>query len=400
MLTARRVETIKEAGMHADMNGLYLCVSAGGAKSWILRATIKGHLTPAGRPYRVEVGLGSVAGKPLAAARAEALRLRNLARDGKNPLDEKRKVHLTFDDAAKRLHAELSPTWKNEHHRQTWLASLQADASPLIGNRPLDTITTADIHRVLSPIWVDKHETAKRLKQRITAVFDWAKGAGHYSLENPVNGLKKALPLVRRQPKNMAAMPWADVPSFMDELQQREGVSALCLRFLIHTATRSGEARGARWGEIEGNLWSIPAERMKRGLPHRVPLSPEAMAVLEAARGQDADLIFPSIQRNADGSGKVMSDMVFKALFLRMGKDGFVTHGFRSSFRDWCSESARAEREVAEAALSHAMGPEQERAYARSDLLDRRRELMCRWSSYLVGSKAEVLSFPTSKTLR
>lgn len=173
----------------------------------------------------------------------------------------------------------------------------------------------------------------------------------------------------------------------MEDLALREGVSARTLEFLILTATRSGEARGARWSEIEGNVWTIPGERMKRGVPHRVPLSAEALTVLERAKELDGDLIFPSRTPGKSGEAKPQSVMVFKALLKRMGRDGFTVHGFRSTFRDWCSESAHAEREVAEAALSHATGNEVERAYARSDLFERRRALMDAWSRYATGAQ-------------
>jgi len=244
---------------------------------------------------------------------------------------------------------------------------------------------------VLSPIWIEKHETAKRLRQRISTIFDWAKGAGHYPHENPVNGLKKALPLVKRRPEHMAAMLWRDVPDFMAELATREGVSARTLEFIILTAARSGEARGARWSEIEGSVWTVPGERMKRGVLHRVPLSAEALAVMERVRGLDNDLIFPSVQRGPKGEAKGQSVMVFKALLKRMHRSGFTVHGFRSTFRDWCSESARTERELAEAALSHATGNEVERAYARSDLFERRRTLMDAWGRYATGKAGEVV---------
>lgn len=226
----------------------------------------------------------------------------------------------------------------------------------------------------------------------MSTIFDWAKGAGHYPHENPVNGIKKALPTVKRRAEHMAALDWRDVPTFMDDLADREGVSARTLEFLILTAARSGEARGARWNEIdlEAREWVIPGERMKRGVPHRVPLSEAAVAVLEGVRGLDADLVFPSIQRGEKGEARPQPVMVFKALMKRMGREGITVHGMRSSFRDWCSESAHADREVAEAALSHATGNEVERAYARSDLFERRRSLMDAWSRFAVGKRGNV----------
>ena len=192
----------------------------------------------------------------------------------------------------------------------------------------------------------------------------------------------------------MPAMKWREVPSFMAELAGRDGISARCLEFIILTAARSGEARGARWSEVdfEQATWTIPGERMKRGVEHRVPLCKGALAVLEQVRGLDTELVFPSVQRDKQGRGKEQSNMVFSALLKRMGKSGFTVHGFRSTFRDWTADWALAEREVAEAALSHSIGNLVERAYARSDLFERRRSLMDRWGDFLAGQKPEVVS--------
>ena len=260
-----------------------------------------------------------------------------------------------------------------------------------MGDRGIDTIETADILKVLSPIWTEKHETAKRLRQRLSTIFDWAKGAGHYPRENPVNGAKNALPTVKRKVVHMPALPWEDLPGFMSDLGKRKEMSARTLEFVILTATRSGETRGARWSEIVGNVWTIPAERMKSGNQHRIPLSAEALSVLDKVRGLDNDFIFPSIRRATNGAAKAQSVMVFKGLFKRMGKDGFTTHGFRSTFRDWCSDCADAKYEVAEAALSHAVGNEVHRAYARSDLFEQRRALMDSWGRYASGQAGDVV---------
>lgn len=270
--------------------------------------------------------------------------------------------------------------------------------NPVFGARPIELVRTADVLRVLSPIWTEKHETAKRLRQRISTVFDWAKGAGHYPHENPVNGIKKALPTVKRHAEHMAALPWQNVPDFVAELETRPGVSARALEFIILTAARSGEARGARWSEINNGTWTVPAERMKRSIEHRVPLSPDALRVVEAVRCLDGDLLFPSNSRNSDGRARPQSDMVFKALMTRMGRSGFTVHGFRSSFRDWCSDSSLAPREPAEAALSHASGNEVERAYARSDHFERRRSLMEDWARFAFSKRTDSAG-PQLRTL-
>ena len=382
-LTARKVETVKAPGMHGDGGGLYLRVSATGAKSWILRTVVHGR--------RRDLGLGAVSLVTLAEARDKARLYRKVAREGGDPDAVRSREVLTFENAARKVHANLVPTWRNAKHAETWLATVTTHASAVFGSRPIDTVGAADVLKVLSPIWTTKHETAKRLKQRLSTIFDWAKGAGYYPHENPVNGLKRALPTVKQRPQHLIAMKWQDLPSFMDELVEREGISARTLEFVILTAVRSGEARGARWAEIQGDTWTIPGERMKRGVPFRVPLSAEALAILDKVRGLDDDFVFPSSVRGRHGEARAQSVMVFKALLKRMDRIGFTTHGFRSTFRDWCSEKMKVERDVAEAALSHATGNEVERAYARSDLFERRKALMAVWAQYATGEGGQVV---------
>lgn len=382
-LTARKVETLKEPGMHGDGEGLYLRVGPTLAKSWILRTVVHGK--------RRELGLGAASLVTLAEARETARKLRKVAREGGDPDTIRKREVLTFKDAALRVHKSLLPTWRSEGHGRRWISSLEHYAFPHFGDRPIHTINGADVMRALSPIWTGKHDTAKRVKQRIAAIFDWAKGAGHYPHENPVNGLKKALPAINIRPQHMKALPWQDLPNFMDSLGTRAGLSARTLEFLILTAARSGEARGARWSEVNGSVWTIPAERMKNGLQHRVPLSHEALTILESVRGLDDEFVFPSQKRAANGSARPQSDVVFKALMNRMKVEGITTHGFRSAFRDWCGESAKADREVAEAALAHSLGNKVERAYARSDLFERRKVLMDSWSRYATGKAGSVV---------
>jgi integrase len=390
-LTVRKVESLKDAGMYGDGEGLYLRIGPNGAKSWILRTRIQGRFTDSGKPLRWEGGLGSQATITLLEARDKARELRKVAKAGGDPAVAKNKLQLTFKDAAQRVFDGLKPTWKNPRHAVLWWASMENHVFPRLENRQIGTLGTADVLAVLSPVWTEKHDTARRLRQRIAAVFDWAKVAGHYPHENPVNGLKKALPPVKRRATHMAALDWRDVPEFMSGLAQREGMSARTLEFLILTATRSGEARGAMWSEIEGDVWTIPADRMKRGLEHRIPLSDAVKNVLEKVRGLNSEMVFPSNQLGRNGKGRLQSVMVFKALQIRMKREGFTVHGFRSSFRDWASESAKADREVAEAALSHATGNEVERAYARSDLFERRKVLMDAWAQYCTGATGQVV---------
>lgn len=368
--------------MYGDGDGLYLRIGAHGGKSWILRTVVQGR--------RRDLGLGSIKVFSLAEARDSARELRKVARKGGDPDEHRKRESLTFEEAARRVHANLKKTWRSEGHAARWLSSLERYAFPEIGSKPIQDIDSSHVLKVLSPIWADKNETASRIKQRIASVFDWAKGAKLYPHENPVNGLKKALPTVKQRPEHMAALAWSDVPEFMSDLRQREGISARCLEFLILTAARSGEARGARWEEIDGDVWTIPGERMKNGLPHRVPLVPAAKAILDGVKGLDDDLIFPSPSRSSKGN-RQLSDTVFAALYRRMKYENLTTHGFRSTFRDWCSERNTAPREVAEAALSHTVGDRVERAYARSDLFVRRRSLMERWADHVAGKQTKVV---------
>lgn len=383
-LSDAKIAKRMKPGMHGDGRGLYLHVTAPGAKSWILRTAVHGK--------RRDFGLGAYPMVSLAEARQKAADMRAVARKGGDPGAERKKEVLTFEQAARKLYASLLPTWTNDHFAKTWIASLEADVFPKIGARKVETITSADVLSVLSPIWTVKNGTAKKIKQRIAATFDWAKGHGHFDGTNPVDGVERALPLVKAKPDHHDAMAYADLPGFAKALAEREGTSARCLEFIIHTATRSGEARGARWAEVDlkAGVWTIPAERMKARQEHRFPLSPAALSVLAKVKGLDTDLIFPSAQRGEDGKAKVQSDMVFKALFTRMKVEGITTHGFRSTFRDWAAEVARAEREVAEACLAHQVGNAVERAYARSDLFDRRRELMDQWSAFVADTPKAI----------
>jgi integrase len=382
-LSTRKIASLSEPGMFGDGDGLYLRVGPSGGKSWILRTVVYGR--------RRDLGIGSAALVSLAEARAISQQLRKVARAGGDPDTIRKRETLTFEEAAGRVHQSLVPTWRSERHAEIWLAGLAKYAFPLLRGRPIETIGTADVLRVLSPIWTSKYDTANRIKQRLSSIFDWAKGAGHYPHENPVNGVTKALPNFRPQARHMASLPWPELPAFAADLRNREGVSARALEFVIMTAARSGEVRGARWSEIDGSVWTVPAERMKSGRPHRVPLNSSALALLERVKGLDSDLIFPSPSKDRHGKSRPMSDTVFKALMDRMKWTGLTTHGFRSTFRDWCSESAHADRELAEAALSHSFGSKVERAYARSDLFGRRTTLMDSWARFVLGGAGQIV---------
>lgn len=385
-LNARRVATISEPGRHTDGRGLHLYVRPNGSKSWVLRQTLAGR--------RRDFVLGNAADVSLADARRKAAEWRSLISEGIDPvaIRAQRKAEvpeiLTFEDAAREFHKVHAPSWATGHAAR-WISSLENRVFPSIGTRPLAEISPPEIVECLTPIWISHNDTAKRLRQRIASVFDWAIETGAFSGLNPIAGKQRALPRVKRETEHMPAMPWPDVPAFYVALEEREAVSARALQFLILTATRSSETRGARWGEIEGDVWTIPAERMKTRAAHRVPLSEPALALLEQVRGLDPGLIFPSPQRRRGPdytpSGKPMSAQVFARLYDRANIEGATTHGFRTSFRNWCAEAAGADREIAELCLSHRIGSAVEQAYNRTDLLERRRVLMDQWGRHVTG---------------
>lgn len=381
-LTAVRVRQLKEPGRYADGNGLYLVVDPSAAKRWLLRLVVQGR--------RRDIGLGGANIITLAEARDRALDYRRTAREGGDPLAERRKAREivpTFAEAAERVHAEHKVAWANAKHAQQWINTLRQYACPQLGARRVDQIDTPDVLRVLAPIWLTKPETARRVRQRIGTVLDWAKAAGHRSGENPVEGVAKGLPKQGDRDEHHAALPYADVPGFIIRLRGSEaGEGArLAFEFLILTAARTSEVLGARWDEINvtERLWAVPAARMKAKREHRVPLSERSLKILARARELAAGsaLVFPG--RSGE---KPLSNMVFLMLLRRMGLPS-TAHGFRSSFRDWAGERASLPREVAEMALAHTVENRVEAAYARSDLLDRRRELMEQWTRFACPSE-------------
>ncbi len=387
-LSVKTVSAIKEPGKYGDGDGLYLHVSPTGTKSWILRTRVKGET------QRREIGLGGTGYVSLLDARDKARELRKVAKGGVNPIPARDKKTYTFAQAAREVHSGLAPTFRNPKHAALWLSSLEQHIFKKIGDRNITTLTRPDVIAALAPIWTKTPDTARRVKQRIAAVFAWAIGKGHYHHPQPVDdALMKALPNIERQVEHMAALPFRDVPALMEQLADREAMAAHCLRFLILTAARSGEARGALWSEIDlaHGIWEIPASRMKAKNPHRVPLSAETLDILRQVKGLDAVLVFPSPQREATGQGKELSVNAFRPLMDRMQRSGFTTHGFRSAFRDWSSESAKADRVLAEAALAHVVRGV-EGAYARSDLLDRRRDLMDAWARFATGQTGQVIA--------
>jgi integrase len=347
------------------------------------------------------MGLGSARDVSLAQARAVAGEARALAAQGISPLEAKHKAAaqaperrpLTFGEVADALLDAMSPSWRTDKHRLQWEMSLgrrdarrgeETYAKPL-RQKLVAEITTEDVLGVLRPIWSTKSETASRLRGRIEAVLDAAKAQGHRTGENPARWrghLDKLLPRPKKLTRgHHAAMPFEDVPAFVAEVRALRSVSAYALEFLILTAARSGEIRGATWNEInEGEaLWIVPASRMKGNREHRVPLAPRALEILAELRmlGR-GEFVFPGGK-----PGKPLSVMALEMQMRRLGRDAFTPHGFRSAFRDWCGECTSFPREVAEAALAHLVGDDVERAYRRGDALQKRRKLMAEWADYL-----------------
>ena len=386
-LTATGIRALKTPGLHGDGGGLYLKVSQAGGRSWIQRITVAGR--------RRDLGLGRFPDVGLAQAREAAAHNRTLIAAGTDPLAEKRKATIpTFREAAEQTFEANKPRWRNGKHTATWWQSLERHAFPILGDMPVDQIGREDVLRVLSPIWGVRMETARRVRQRIRSILKWAMAHGYVDHNVAGEAIDGALPPMPKVKNHLRALPYAEVGDLIEAVQQSQASLAAkwCLEFLILTAARSGEARGARWSEIDldAATWTIPAERMKAHAEHRVPLSSRALAILGEARTIDdgSGLVFPSPSR----PGKPMSDMTLTTLLRRLKvADRATVHGFRSAFRDWAAECTHAPHAVMELSLAHAVGNAVEAAYARSDLFDRRRALMDQWEAYLAGTGGAVM---------
>lgn len=389
-LTKKLVENLGP-GRHGDGNGLYLVVDPSGARRWIVRVTVKGQKNAKGAPLRTDFGLGGAEVVTLNQARDRALEYRRMAKQGLNPRFNSTREIPTFEEVAQQVHIDRMPTWKNAKHGQQWINTLRDYAFPKIGRMPVDTIGQPEVLMCLSPIWTEKHETARRLAQRVKTVLDVARSKGFRNGENPVTAFRdgNVLPKVKAKPKHHKAMDWRDVPAFYADLNGRSAMAAKALMFTCLTASRTSEALGAKWDEFdfETRVWTVPATRMKAGEEHRIPLTDEMLAIIEALKALKSDCVFEGQRRH-----RPLSNMAMLMLLRRMKIEGVTVHGFRSTFRDWASEAASAPREVAERALAHKVGSEVEQAYARSDMLERRRALMGRWCSFVTGSSASVVS--------
>jgi len=374
-LSARKVETATP-GKHGDGRGLFLLVKPSGARSWVLRYQVHGR--------RRDLGLGAYPDVTLLIARERALDARRLIANGEDPIAKKRQAKpKTFKDAALELIESKRPGWKNAKHAAQWTSTLETYVFPKIGSVQVARVETADVIAALKPSWAEKPETANRVRQRIEAVLDYATALGLRAGDNPARWrghLDHLLPKPTkvRAVKHHPALPHAEIAGFMGDLSNRTGVGARALAFTILTAARSGETRGMTWSEVdfENQIWTIPAQRMKAGKEHRVPLSDAALAQLGRRRDNDT-LVFESEAK----PGKPISDMSMTAVLRRMGHGGITVHGFRSTFRDWAGETTGFPREVIELALAHGIKDKAEAAYARSDLFDKRRKLMNAWAN-------------------
>ncbi len=380
-LTALKIRSLKEPGRYADGNGLYLVVDPSGAKRWMLRTVVQGR--------RRDIGLGGTSLVSLAEAREKALSYRKRAREGGDPLAEKRRQAEAkapmFREAAQKVFDEHLPSWKNSKHASQWMNTLRQYAFPAIGDMPVNEIESPHVLRVLSPIWLSKPETARRVRQRIGTVLNWAKAAGYRAGDNPVEGVGKGLPKQRDRNEHHSAMPFAEVPTFIARLRgdsEQGEITRLAFEFLILTATRTGEVLGAKWQEFDelGQVWMIPDDRMKAARAHRVPLSSRCLEILERAKllSAGSQFIFPGRTIT-----RPMSNMVFLMTLRRMGVV-FTVHGFRSSFRDWAAECTNYSREICEMALAHTVSNKVEAAYRRGDLFEKRRSLMEDWITFCV----------------
>lgn len=397
-LSAIEVSRLTTAGLQAvgGVAGLLLQVTKTGSRSWILRVVVGSK--------RRDIGLGGYPDVSLGQARELARISRLKIQEGIDPVEERRAARaqlvaiqatqITFDEAVKVFLTHKNHEFSNKKHAAQWESTLRTYASPIIGTLLVSEIDLPHIRQVLEPIWMEKTETAKRLRGRIENVLNWATVSKYRTGENPARWkghLDNILPKPNKvtKVKHHKALPREELGLFIKSLKQREGTAAKALEFLVLTAARSGEIRGATWSEInlESGLWIIPAERMKAGKEHQVPLSKEAIKLLNALpTAENNEYLFPAPR------GGALSDMALLAVMRRMDVSA-VPHGFRSTFRDWCEEETSFPHNVAEMALAHTIGNKVEAAYRRGDLLAKRTLLMQQWAKYCntIQKKGDVV---------
>ena len=386
--------------MYADGGGLYLRIRPSAAGVWLFRFKIGGR----GKTPR-DMGLGSLESVSLAEARVKAAEKRSLLLSGINPIDARKQIRLTaaldaskaitFKECAEAYIESHREGWRNDKHAAQWGATLGAYAFPKIGKLPVRNIDNGAVLKVLEQkcddlkgkptLWSGKTETASRVRGRIEAILDWAKVREYRTGENPARwrgNLEHSLPKRTKVQKvtHHAALPYAEMGAFMVDLRAQSGTAARAFEFLILTASRTSEAIGARWDELDldKSLWIIPAERIKAGKEHRVPLSPPAIVIIkQLARTKESEFVFPGGKK-----GKALSTNALLALLKRMKRDDLTGHGFRSTFRDWAAESTNYPRDVAEMALAHTIGDKVEAAYRRGDLMEKRKRMMDEWAKF------------------
>jgi integrase len=378
----------KKPGFFGDGGSLYLQISRYGTASWVFRYRI------GGKRVR-DAGLGSLDTWSLAEARERAREFRQLRSQGRDPIEERRAGRareqieaaraMTFQGCAEAYIAAHRAGWRNPKHAAQWPATLSTYVYPVFGSLPVQAVDVGLVMKAIEPIWVQKPETAGRVRGRIEAVIGWAIVRGYREGDNPARWrghLENLLPKrskVRRV-EHHAALPYAEIGTFMIELRQQQGFTARALEFAILTAARTGEVIGARWSEVNfaERVWTVPAERMKAGREHRVPLSDVALAIFKDMSAiRSSDFVFPGAR-----AGRPMSNMSLLMLLRRMGRGELTTHGFRSTFRTWAAERTAFPREIAEMALGHIVGDAVERAYQRSDLFEKRRQLAAAWERF------------------
>jgi integrase len=380
-MSALTVAALTTPGYHPDGAGLYLQVSPTGTKSWVFRFKVAGRAR--------EMGLGSLQVVSLARARKDAQACREMLHDGIDPIEErdgrraKARDRALFRDCALDCIEAHRAGWSNAKHAAQWTSTLTTYAFPILGSMPVDAIEPSHVERVLTPIWTKKPETASRVRMRIEAVLDWAKARNLRSGDNPATwrgNLDNLLPKLSRVQTvtHFAALPFAEIGGFVAELRKADGVGAIALEFAILTAARTGEVIGAQWDEfdLKAGVWTVPAERMKAKVQHRVPLSDRAKAIIEQmSKAKLGAYVFPGLKAN-----RPLSNMALLAVLRRMDRQDLTVHGFRSTFRDWASETTAYPRDVVEMALAHTIKDSTEAAYRRGDLLDKRRPLMNDWA--------------------
>ncbi len=404
-LSALTVSRAKEKGYYPDGGNLYLQVARGGAKTWIFRYMLNGKSR--------EMGLGGVSSLTLADARAKAAECRKLLNEGIDPITARNTAHAktqleaakskTFRECAEAYIEAHKAGWRNEKHIWQWGNSLSKFVYPFFDDISVQDVDVALVTKALEDIWKTKTETASRVRGRIEVILDWATARGYRTGENPARWrghLENLLPNRSKVQKvtHQPALPYDQIGDFMTTLKEQEGIAALAMAFTILTATRTSEVIGATWNEIDlqNKVWTIPANRIKAGREHRVPLSEPALRILKEMKKQH-DLINPKNDKNKGNwvfsghkYGNPLSNMAMLMLLKRMERKDITVHGFRSSFRDWAAEQTHFAREVAEMALAHAIGDKVEAAYRRGDLFEKRTQLMAAWARYCATPSAKA----------